>query len=127
MLGDHPQKIACRFEVRGDISDYCEVAAKHLAPGGWFACVFPVSPPHQLERVLEAAKRAGLAIVKRRDVALKEGGPPLLGLFAMVRAVDLPEGFREKTWGEPVLTIRRGDGSVHPEYSAIKLSFGFPP
>lgn len=127
MHGDHPQKIACRFEVRGDISHYCETAAKHLAPGGWFACVFPVLPQHQLERVLEAARRAGLAIVRRRDVALKEGEPPLLGLFAMVRATDLPESFRAKTWVEPVLTIRRTDGTVHPEYSAIKLSFGFPP
>lgn len=127
MHGDHPQKIACRFEVRGDIGDYCSTAVKHLAPGGFFACVFPVQPAHQLERVLSAAKRCGLAIVRRRDVALKEGEPPLLGLFAMVRAGDLPESFREKTWIEPVLTIRRVDGTVHPEYSAIKLSFGFPP
>ncbi len=125
--GDHPQKIACRFEVRGDIGDYCSTAVKHLAPGGWFSCVFPVHPAHQLERVLSATSRAGLAIVRRRDVALKEGEPPLLGLFAMARATDLPESFREKTWVEPVLTIRRTDGSVHPEYSAIKLSFGFPP
>jgi tRNA1Val (adenine37-N6)-methyltransferase len=127
VLGDHPQKIACRFEVRGDISHYCATAARHLAPGGWFTCVFPVSPPHQAERVLAAARAAGLTIVKRRDVALKEGEPPLLGLFAMVRATDLPEAMRERTWTEPVLTIRRADGSVHPEYSAIKLSFGFPP
>lgn len=127
VLGDHPQKIACRFEVRGDISHYCQTAAKHLAPGGWFACVFPVAPAHQLERVLLAAKDAGLSIIKRREVALKEGEPPLLGLFAMARATDFPEHFREKTWAEPVLTIRRTDGSVHPEYSAIKLSFGFPP
>lgn len=125
--GDHPQKIACRFEVRGDISHYCATAAKHLAPGGWFACIFPVFPVAQLERVLAAARAAGLAVVRRREVALKEGEPPLLGLFAMVRAEDLPETFREKTWVEPVLTIRRGDGTVHPEYSAIKLSFGFPP
>lgn len=125
--GDHPQKIACRFEVRGDIGDYCATAVKHLAPGGWFSCVFPVSPAHQLERVSSAAKSSGLSIVRRRDVALKEGEPPLLGLFAMARATDLPEGFREKTWVEPVLTIRRTDGTVHPEYSAIKLSFGFPP
>ena len=45
----------------------------------------------------------------------------------LARAADLPERFREKTWVEPVLTIRRTDGTVHPEYSAIKLSFGFPP
>lgn len=127
MHGDHPQKIACRFEVRGDISNYCQTAAQHLAPGGWFTCVFPVHPVAQLERVLSAARAAGLAVIKRRDVALKEGEPPLLGLFAMARATDLPESFREKTWVEPVLTIRRTDGTVHPEYSAIKLSFGFPP
>lgn len=126
-LGDHPQKVACRFEVRGDVSHYAATAARHLAPGGWFACVFPVSPPHQEARVLAAARAAGLTIVKRRDVALKEGEPPLLGLFAMVRSTDLPEAMREKTWVEPVLTIRRADGTVHPEYSAIKLSFGFPP
>lgn len=125
--GDHPQKIACRFEVRGDISHYAATAAQHLAPGGFFSCVFPVHPPRQLERVREAAKAAGLSIVRQRDVALKEGEPPLLGLFVMARATDLPEAFREKTWVEPVLIIRRTDGTVHPEYSAIKLSFGFPP
>ncbi|MFT3711690.1 MAG: methyltransferase [Archangium sp.] len=125
--GDHPQKIACRFEVRGDISHYATTAVKHLAPGGFFACVFPVDPPAQLQRVLDAAKAAGLSIVRRRDVVLKEGAAPLLGLFAMVRATDLPEGFRGKTWVEPPLTIRTASGEVHPEYSAVKLSFGFPP
>ena len=39
--GEHPQKVACRFELRGDIGDYCAVSAAHLAPGGLFACVFP--------------------------------------------------------------------------------------
>ena len=38
--GDHPQKVACRFELRGDIADYARVAAAHLALGGLFACVF---------------------------------------------------------------------------------------
>lgn len=125
--GDHPQKIACRFEVRGDISHYCVTAEKHLAPGGLFACIFPVNPPHQLPRVLEAAKAAGLSIIKRRDVVLKEGEPPLLGLFAMVRSTDLPEAFRAQTWVEPPLTIRTAKGAVHPEYASVKLSFGFPP
>ena len=27
----------------------------------------------------------------------------------------------------PPLTIRQADGSVHPEYAMVKLSFGFPP
>src|SRR4026209_2195216 len=39
--GDHPQKIACRFELRGDIHDYAAAASRHLGAGGLFACVFP--------------------------------------------------------------------------------------
>jgi hypothetical protein len=45
----------------------------------------------------------------------------------MTRAADLPEPFRRQTWVEPPLTIRVATGSVHPEYQAIKLAFGFPP
>lgn len=125
--GDHDQKIACRFEVRGDVSHYCATAAAHLAPGGLFAFVFPVNPPHQLARVFSAVRAAGLSLVRRRDVVLKEGEPPLLGLFACVRAEDLPERVRGDTWVEPALIIRRTDGTIHPEYAAVKLSFGFPP
>jgi hypothetical protein len=33
----------------------------------------------------------------------------------------------ERTWEEPQLVIRAADGRVHPEYSAVKLSIGFPP
>jgi tRNA1Val (adenine37-N6)-methyltransferase len=122
--GDHPQKVACRFELRGDIRDYCAVAAEHLAPGGLFACVFP---EEQRARVESAAGGAGLAIVRRRPVVFKEGEPPLVTLFAMVRAGDLPERMRAQTWVEPPLVIRAADGSVHPEYAAVKLSIGFPP
>lgn len=125
--GDHPQKIACRFEMRGNISDYAEVAARHLAPGGVFACVFPVQPAFQLERVRAAAKACDLVIVRFREIILKEGDKPLLGLFAMSRAQDLPEWFRNQSWQEPALTIRTAAGSVHPEYMALKLILGFPP
>jgi tRNA1Val (adenine37-N6)-methyltransferase len=125
--GDHPQKIACRFEMRGDIADYCAVAARHLAPGGLFACVFPISPDEQEKRIREGAARAELAIVRRRPVVLREGERPLLGLFGLMRADNLPEWMRTQTWSEPPLIVRRADGSVHPEYSAVKLSFGFPP
>lgn len=124
---EHPQKAACRFELRGDIGDYCAVAARHLEAGGTLACVFPVSPEAQHERVREAARAAGLAIVRWRPVVLREEERPLLGLFAMMRASDLPQSFREQTWPEPPLAIRRRDGTVHPEYAAVKLSFGFPP
>ncbi len=122
--GDHPQKIACRFEVRGDIADYCQVAARHLAFGGLFACVFP---NEQHARVESVASQANFTIVRRRPVILKEGEPPLLCLFGMTRSDDLPPSFRAKTWVEPALIIRTRAGEVHPEYQVLKLAIGFPP
>jgi len=125
--GDHPQKIACRFEMRGNIADYFTVAEQRLAPAGFFACVFPIAPPEQEQRIHDAARAAQLTIVRRRPIVLREGERPLLGLFGMMRSNDLPDWMRVQTWSEPPLIIRRSDGSVHPEYSAVKLSFGFPP
>jgi len=127
ILGEHPQKIACRFEQCGTILDYCQVTARHLAPGGVFACVFPIEPGTQASRVREGADAAGLTLVRQRPVVLREGERPLLGLFGMMRATDLPGEMRNKPWNEPTLTIRCRDGSVHPEYAAVKLAFGFPP
>ncbi len=122
--GDHPQKVACRFEFRGDIADYARVAARHLAPGGFFACVFVED---QRERVNRAADVAGLVVVRRRPVIFKEADAPLISLFGMVRASDLPLEMRTHTWEEPALAIRTASGEVHPEYAALKLAVGFPP
>jgi tRNA1Val (adenine37-N6)-methyltransferase len=122
--GDHPQKVACRFELRGDIADYVRVAATHLQPGGFFACVFP---DEQRQRVEQAAGAASLAIVRRRPVVFREGEPPLVALFGMMRVEDLPGSMRGRTWIEPPLVIRSADGRVHPEYAALKVSVGFPP
>ncbi len=122
--GDHPQKVACRFELRGDIADYARVAAAHLEPGGFFACVFP---EEQRLRVEAAARAASLVVVRRRPVVFREGEPPLIALHGMMRGDDLPDAMRGRTWEEPPLVIRSADGSVHQEYAAIKLSIGFPP
>jgi len=123
---EHPQKLACRFELRGTVADYCATAAKHLAAGGFFACVFPHEPA-QLARVEAGAREAGLVIVRKRPVVFREGYPALVGLFGMMRADDLPEWFRGQTWTEPELIIRTREGKIHPEYSAVKLAIGFPP
>ncbi|MEX1118792.1 MAG: hypothetical protein WEB60_08360 [Terrimicrobiaceae bacterium] len=111
--------------MRGTIADYCVTAATHLAPGGIFACVFPVEPSHQQERVHAAAAAAGLVTVRWRPVVLREGSPALLGLFSMMRSCDLPNSL--SPWVEHPLMIRTRLGTVHPEYVAVKLSFGFPP
>jgi tRNA1(Val) A37 N6-methylase TrmN6 len=122
--GHHPQEVACRFELRGTIADYATIAARHLEAGGIFACAFLDT---QRERVASAARSADLAIVRRRPVVFKEGDPPLIGVFVMMRIGDLPAAMRSRTWVEPPLVIRTRDGRVHPEYAAVKLSIGFPP
>jgi tRNA1Val (adenine37-N6)-methyltransferase len=123
---EHPQRVACRFELRGTVADYCATAAAHMAPGGFFACVFPFESS-QFARVEAGARASGLVIVRRRPVVFREGEPPLIGLFGLMRTDDLPEWFRGQTWEEPPLIIRTRDGNVHSEYSAVKLAIGFPP
>ena len=93
------------------------------------ACRFEVTLPDEDARHVEAA-RAALDEADRVEGVLtvfREGSDPLIGLFGMTRSQDLPAGFRDCTFEEPPLTIRCSDGSVHPEYQALKLSIGFPP
>jgi tRNA1Val (adenine37-N6)-methyltransferase len=118
----HAQAIPARLEVRGSVADYAQAAARILAPGGVFAFVFPTA---QLERALDAVRDANLKLVRRRDVVFKEGEPPLITLFAASRATDIPETYEALV--EKPLTIRTRDGGVDAEYSAVRLSFGFPP
>ena len=127
ITAEHPQKVACRFEVRGTIADYSEAASRHLEMGGVFSCVFPINPARQLQRVKEGALAAGLSIVRMRPVVLKEGDAPLIAVFLMMKSEHLPESFRTQTWCEPALVIRTKTGGIHLEYSTIKLSFGFSP
>lgn len=125
--GHHPQTIPCRFEVRGDLSDYMRAAAPRLGPGGIFAFVFPTL---DLDRVEKAAVGAGLTLFKRRDVVFRagrEGNKPLVSLFAAAVSSDLPVSLREKTFVEPPLVVRTQTGEVHPEYRTVKLTMGFRP
>jgi tRNA1Val (adenine37-N6)-methyltransferase len=73
----------------------------------------------------EALRTNGLVLLRRRDIVFKEGETPMVSLFAAMRAADLPPG--RVTWIEPPLIIRAANGSVHPEYAAVRMSFGFPP
>jgi tRNA1Val (adenine37-N6)-methyltransferase len=118
----HPQAVPARIEIRGSVFDYAAAASRLLATGGMFVFVFPYI---QRERAEEALTSNGLVLLRRRDVIFKEGEPPMLSLFAAMRAADLPPG--RATWIEPPLIIRTTTGSVHPEYAAIRISFGFPP
>lgn len=119
---DHAQAIPARIEVRGSVADYALAAARILAPGGLFAFVFPTA---QIDRALTAVDDARLKLIRRRDIVFKQGDTPLITLFAASRAEDIPPTYEALV--EPPLTIRRRDGGVDAEYSAIRMSFGFPP
>jgi tRNA1Val (adenine37-N6)-methyltransferase len=118
----HEQAVPARIEVRGSVADYAVAASRILAPGGIFAFVFPAI---QLDRALDALRDAKLALVRRRDVIFKEGEPPMITLFAATREGDIPATYQP--FVEAPLVIRARDGSVPREYSAIRMSFGFPP
>ena len=80
--------------------------------------------PKQLALLIESAMAVEF---KKGEVIFREGERPLVALFGMMRAEDLPEWFRGQTWEEPALVIRTREGQIHPEYSAVKLAIGFPP
>lgn len=121
---NHPQAIPARIEVRGNVADYARTASRILAPGGLFAFVFPAADL----RVDDALRDAGLSLIRRRDVVFKEGEPALIALFAAARAEDMPVTVRGRGgFVEPPLIIRDRNGGVHPEYAAVRMSFGFPP
>jgi hypothetical protein len=89
--------------------------------------LFRSNEKSQLARAESAAKKSGLIIIRKRPVVFREGNPPIITLFGLMHADDLPEWFRGKTWTEPPIIIRMRDGKIHPEYSAMKLAIGFPP
>ncbi len=124
---EHPQAVPARLEVRGTIADYALAAAKLLAPGGLFACVFPND---QRERARTAYAGADLLLLHEREVIFKEGEPYGILLLAGSRRADLPPDFEAKAQlpeVEAPITIRRADGSVHPSIALARLAIGFPP
>jgi tRNA1(Val) A37 N6-methylase TrmN6 len=123
----HPQAVPARLEVRGGIADYAQAAARILAPGGLFACVFPND---QRPRALTALAAADLLCLHRREVIFKEGEPYGLDLFAAARRQDLPEGFETRAACPEVeapLLVRHADGTVAPDIARLRLAVGFPP
>jgi len=124
---EHPQAIPARLEVRGTIADYAQAAARLLAPGGVFVCVFPLD---QTERAEAAYREAGLALLQRQEVVFKEGEAYGIALFAGMRPQELPGQFLEAARlpvvPEP-LVIRNAEGRFTPRFALVRLAMGFPP
>jgi tRNA1(Val) A37 N6-methylase TrmN6 len=111
------QKAYARFELRGDVRDYCEAARRHLAKGGRFVFCFPYP---QRARALRACEAAGLVLERSRDVVPRRGAAPLFALYCCRRQEDPGAPYAE----EPPHVVRDEHGVQTGEHAAARATFG---
>jgi tRNA1Val (adenine37-N6)-methyltransferase len=111
------QKAHARFELRGDVRDYCKAACDAMSADGRFVFCFPWA---QRVRAEAACEKADLAIERSRDVVPRLGTAPLFSLFACRRHVDGAEA----PILEPPYVVRGADGEPTAEHRAARATFG---
>ena len=114
VVSPHPQRAACRFELRGDVSDYCVTAARALSPNGVFALVHAANDP----RPEPAIGEAGLRILSRQDVLFRENKEPVISLFLA--------GHQGERTDRPPIIVRDADGQISGPMQAIRRLMGAP-
>jgi len=119
-LGDgtlpaHPQKAAARFELHGDVHDYCGAAARSLMPSGVFCFCHSASDP----RPELAISAAGLVLRSRQEVFFGRYRTPSIALFVCGRTGERSDPLP--------LRIREGNGRWSHEYLAIREAMGALP
>jgi tRNA1(Val) A37 N6-methylase TrmN6 len=110
----HAQKAAARFELHGDIFDYCQAAARSLTAQGLF-CFCHAADDTRPE---QAIRQAGLTLVQRQDVYFRASFPPRMRLFTCAW-----EGTR---LDPPPLVIRDLTGRWTAAYLAVRAEMGAP-
>jgi tRNA1Val (adenine37-N6)-methyltransferase len=112
LASPHPQRAACRMELRGNVFGYANAAARILAPGGSFVLCFAAGDP----RAEEALALSGFGIVERQDVVFREGRPPTI--CVLTGSLE----WRGETERPPPITIRDAEGRWTGDFLAIKKS-----
>jgi len=110
----HPQRAACRMELRGDVFDYCRVAARALSEDGWLCIVHAYGDP----RPEAALAAAGLTIRDRRDVFFRRNRTPTIAVWAAGYGGVRDDG--------PPIVVREADGSMTDGYLRIRRTMGAP-
>ena len=77
VISPHPQRAACRIELRGSIIDYAKVAARAMTDAGTFVFCMAAADA----RSLQAIDDAGLHLHVRQDVLFRAGKAPTIALF----------------------------------------------
>lgn len=112
------QKAHARFELRGDVRDYCAAARHHLAEHGRFVFCFPTV---QRARAEAAVAGANLALTRSRDVIPRIDAAPLFTLFACRRIEDGDEPYVR----EPAHVVRDAAGEPTAMHFAARKTLGF--
>jgi tRNA1(Val) A37 N6-methylase TrmN6 len=116
VLPEDPQRLACRFELRGGVEAYCDAAARHLLPHGRFVVVHQTASDL---RVLAAARSAGLHLCSVLDARMREDrSDPFLSVYEF--ALEAPSSVAERF----PLTIRGCDGEFTPAYREARRMLG---
>jgi tRNA1Val (adenine37-N6)-methyltransferase len=112
------QRGPCHIAYRGDVGDYCRAAARTLAPAGCFVVCEAAAHGAVVEA---AAERAGLSIVRRRDVVPRAGSAALFSVYAMRR------GGSPAAVAEVPLVVRDRLGRRTDEFRRLRAELGLPP
>lgn len=107
------QRASARFELHGDVGDYCQAARNALAPSGVFVFCFPTAQRARAERAVDSAS---LCVLASRDVVPKEGIAPLFSLFAC--------GTEGTARFEPPFVVRDETGAHTPALRSARAVFG---
>lgn len=108
----HAQRAAARFELHGDVFDYCRTAARSLDQSGVFCFCHAADDP----RPEQAIVRAGLTILQRQLVYFRAMLPPRIALFTCAWQGERLEA--------PPVIIRDSQGRWTAEYLAIREEMG---
>jgi tRNA1Val (adenine37-N6)-methyltransferase len=108
----HSQKAAARFELHGDVFDYCDAAARSLADTGVFCFCHAADDP----RPEQAIAKADLTLVRRQSIYFRATLAPRIALFTCAR-----RGGREDA---SPLVIRDQEGRWTDEYLCMREEMG---
>jgi tRNA1(Val) A37 N6-methylase TrmN6 len=108
IASSNPQRAHARIELRGDVFDYCVVAARVLADDGVFCFCHAAQDP----RPEQAISVAGLTLTRRVDVYFRRGREPTIALFEARRS-----GARVP---DQTIVVREEDGEWTEQYRAIR-------
>jgi tRNA1Val (adenine37-N6)-methyltransferase len=112
VLPRHAQKVAARFELHGDIFDYCQAAARSLTAEGSLCFCHAADDP----RPEQAIQRAGLLLVRRQPVYFRASQPPRMALFTCA--------WQGRRADPPALVIRDHQGRWTAEYLSLREEMG---